>query len=220
MPALLTRTSISIPSVSKRLKASTMASSFVTSKAEPSAACPAPRMSATAVCTRAGSTPLTINRAPAFASPSAIARPSPREEPVTKAVRPDRSNNFCDIFKPSKVAPAHGQIGAIVHRRQKVDAETLALHRIDVSVLDHWHSGDEFVVPAPVEGANRFLNQRIGLAERHVHRGGESDRADAVVRRERTVVGFSHRGDLAPLGKPAGPAQVSHHHMHRVAIEH
>src|SRR5258708_6626593 len=160
MPALLTRMSISIPSASKRLKAATIASSSVTSKAEPSAACPAARMSATAVSTRAGSTPLTSTRAPALAGPSAMARPSPREEPVTRAVRPERSNRACDISNSLDVAAAHGQIRALVDRGQEVNAETFALHRIDVSVLDHRHIGDEFVVPALVEGAYGFLDQR------------------------------------------------------------
>ena len=45
----------------------------------------------TACSTRLGSTPLTMILAPALASPSAMARPSPREEPVTSAVRPERS---------------------------------------------------------------------------------------------------------------------------------
>src|SRR5882757_6549942 len=200
MPALLTRMSISIPAASKRAKASTIPASSVTSKAEPSAAYPAVRMSATAASTRAGSTPLTINRAPAFASPSAMARPSPREEPVTRAVRPERSNKACDISNSLDVAAAHGQIGTIIHRGQEVDAKAFALHRIDVSVLDQGHVGDEFIVPALVEGAHGFLDQRIRLAERHVHGGGETDRADAIVRREGAVVGLGHGGDLASFG--------------------
>src|SRR5207247_443162 len=190
MPALLTRMSISVPAASKRAKAATISASSVTSKAAPSAACPAARMSATVVSTRAASTPLMIRRAPAFANPSAMARPSPREEPVTRAVRPERSNNACDIEKPSSVAAAHGQVGTLVDLRQQVDAEALSLHGIDVSILDHRHVGDEFVVPSLVEGSHGLLDQRIRLAERHVHRRHESDRADAVVRRERTVIGF------------------------------
>src|SRR5437660_1056963 len=164
MPALLTRMSISIPAVSKRAKASTIAASSVTSNAEPSAAYPAARISVTVVSTRTGSTPLTISRAPAFASPSAMARPSPREEPVTKAVRPERSNNACDIFLPSNVGAAHRQIGTLVDRRLEVGAEALALHRINVSVLDHRHLGDKLVIPAPVEGAH-FADCDLDLLE-------------------------------------------------------
>src|ERR1700730_6467692 len=145
MPALLTRMSISIPPASKRAKASTIPASSVTSKAEPSAACPAARKSATAASTRAGSTPLTISRAPAFANPSAMARPSPREEPVTRAVRPERSNNACDIAKPSNVAAADGQVRTLINLGQEVDAEAVPFHRIDIAVLDHGHVGDEVV---------------------------------------------------------------------------
>src|SRR6266581_3693970 len=218
MPALLTRMSISMPSVSKRAKASTIPASLVTSKAEPSAACPAACISATAASTRAGSAPLTITRAPAFARPSAIARPSPREEPVTKAVRSERSNNACDMTNLLDVGAAHGQIGTLVDRRQEVDAEALPLHRIDVAVPDVRHVGDEFVIPALVEGTHGFLDQRIRLAERHVHGGSKADRTNAIVWCEGTVVGFGHGRDLAPLGEPAGPAQIRHHDMHRVAI--
>src|SRR5450756_1263931 len=176
--------SISVPAASNRAKAATIPASSVTSKAAPSAACPAARNSATAASTRAGSTPLMIKRAPAFASPSAMARPSPREDPVTSAVRPERSNNDCDIEKPSNVAAAHGQVGALVDLRQQVDTEALAFHGIDISILDLRHVGDKFVIPALVKGAHGLLDQSIRLAERHVHGRHESDRADAVVRRE------------------------------------
>ena len=43
---------------------------------------------------------------------------------------------------------------------------------------------------------------------------------DAIMRREGPVVGVRHRRDLAPLGQPAGPAEIRHHDAHRVAVEH
>ena len=69
---------------------------------------------------RAGSTPLTISRAPAFASPSAMARPRPREEPVTSAVRPVRSTRLCVMRLPhvslqrtAKAAPPSWMTGIV-----------------------------------------------------------------------------------------------------------
>src|SRR6478735_3642524 len=221
MPALLTRMSTASPSRSKRSKAATIAGSSVTLKAAPSAWWPAARNSATACSTRLGSTPLMISLAPALAMPSAMARPRPREEPVTSAVRPERSNRAVLISKiSSDVGTAHGQIGAVEYGGQKVDAEAGAFHRIDKTVLDRGHGGDELIVPALVEGAHGFLDQRVGLAERHVDGGAEADRADAIMRREGPVIGLGHRRDLATLGEAAGPAQIRHHHMHGVPVEH
>src|SRR5262249_18766857 len=144
-----------------------IAASSVTSKAAPSAASPAARMSPTAASTRAGSVPLTISRAPAFPMPSAIARPSPREEPVTSAVRPVRSNSE-SVIQTSPVAAAHDEIRAIKDRWLQIDAQARPFHRIDIAILDHGHGRDKLVVPAIVEGAHRFLDQRVRLAEGHV----------------------------------------------------
>ena len=51
-------------------------------------------------------------------------------------------------------------------------------------------------------------------------RGDEADRADAIMRREGAVIGFRHGRDLAAFGQPAGPAQVDHDDVNRVAVEH
>src|SRR4051794_25704320 len=104
------------------------------------------------------------SRAPALAKPSAMARPRPREEPVTRAVLPERSKSDVDMLH-SRVAATDGQVGALEHCRQQIDAEPRPLHRIDVAILDQRHRRDKLVVPALVEGAYRFLDQGIGLAE-------------------------------------------------------
>ena len=97
MPALFTRMSTATPCASSAAKAAFTASSSVTSKAEVSTSNPAARIRPAAASSRASFTPFRITRAPAPASPSAKARPSPREDPVIRAVRPDRSNRFSDI---------------------------------------------------------------------------------------------------------------------------
>src|SRR6516164_6004515 len=159
MPALLTRMSISMPPLSKPSNAFTTAASSVTSKAAPSAAKPTARSSPTAVSTRALSVPLMTSRAPALAMPSAMARPSPREEPVTSAVRPLRSKSESVIEVSSNVAAAHDKIGAVEHGRQQVYPEARPFHRIDIAILDHRHGRDKLVVPALVEGTHRFRSE-------------------------------------------------------------
>src|SRR3546814_5014689 len=79
-----------------------------------------------------------------------------------------------------------------------------------MAVPDGRDGGDELLVPAGVEGAYGFLDQRVGLAERRVDGGGEADRPDAVVRREGSVPGFRQGGDLAALGQPSGPRSEEH----------
>jgi hypothetical protein len=49
--------------------------------------------------------------------------------------------------------------------RQKLDAEADIFHRIGVPILDRRHRPDKLVVPALARGADRPLDQRIGLAE-------------------------------------------------------
>ena len=52
---------------------------------------PEDRSRSAAADTRSSSRPVRITRAPAAASPEAIANPIPDDEPVTNAVFPDRS---------------------------------------------------------------------------------------------------------------------------------
>ena len=107
--------------------------------------------------------PFRTTGAPAAAKPSAKARPSPREEPVTSAVRPVRSKSRriirlrCDGWLRSVRSKTPGSSSM---------PRPGPLHRIDVAVLDLRHLGHQFLVPAGVEGAHRFLDQRVGLAER------------------------------------------------------
>ena len=67
-----------------------------------------------------------------------MARPSPREEPVTSAVRPVRSNRSVATSGGSsqRCRTANGEIGALEDGGQELDAEARAFHRIDVAVLD------------------------------------------------------------------------------------
>src|SRR4051812_25106297 len=182
MPALLTRMSISMPSASNRWKAATTAASSVTSKRASWTVYPAIRISSTAADRRPWSEPLSTTVAPAAASPSAIARPRPRDDPVTRAVQPSSENRLVDIVGSSGCfRTAHGEIGTLEHGRQQFGAEAGAFHRIDVTVLDDRDFGDEFLVPAGIEGADRFLDQRVRLAERGMDGGGEADRSGAVV---------------------------------------
>src|SRR5579871_3973446 len=199
MPALLTRMSISMPALSKPSNALTTAASSVTSKAAPSAAKPAARSSPTAVSTRAGSVPLTTSRAPALAMPSAMARPSPRLEPVTSAVRPLRSKSATDIDHFLRDCCGARQDRSARTPTAAGRRQGPAPHRIDIAILDHRHGRDKLVVPALVEGADRFLDQRIRLAERHVDGRNEADGPDAVMRCERPMIGLGHRRDLAAL---------------------
>ena len=108
MPALLTRMSISMSSRSSRSKAAVTAASSVTSKRATSTAYPRAFISAAAADRRSWSEPLSTTVAPAAASPSAMALPSPREDPVTRAVRPSRANRFIDIGEASRSGAAHG----------------------------------------------------------------------------------------------------------------
>ena len=82
-----------------------------------------------------------------------MARPRPRDEPVTSAVRPVRSNRAGGM-RSSGLRAADGEVGALEDCRQKLDAEARPFHRVDVAVLDHRHLGDELLVPAGVEGAH------------------------------------------------------------------
>ena len=103
MPALLTRMSTVMPAASKVPKARTISASLVTLNGAGSAAWPAAWNCDTVSATRSGSVPLIRMRAPATASPSAMARPSPREEPVTSAVLPVRSKRGLVMSGPHRL---------------------------------------------------------------------------------------------------------------------
>src|ERR1700730_2978904 len=201
MPALLTRMSTAMPCSSRAAKAATISASLVTSKQASCTVCPAARISDTALASRPASAPFSATAAPASARPSAIARPRPRDDPVTSAVRPVRSNSW--PFMVLCLRSPYGQVGALEHRRQKLGAQARAFHREHVAVLYHRHGGDEFVVPACVKGAHTLLDQRVGLAERSMDPSDETNRADTVMRGERPMIGVSHGSDLAALGQPA-----------------
>src|ERR1700674_2235156 len=93
MPALLMTMSILTPSLSHCANASATACSSVTSKARPWASNPLLLRRPAASATVSARVPFRITLAPAVASPSASAKPMPRAEPVTSAVRPLKSNS-------------------------------------------------------------------------------------------------------------------------------
>ena len=72
----------------------------------------------------------------------------------------------------------------------KIEAQADSFHGKDKPVLDLRNGGDKFPIPSGVESAHRLLDQSIGLADRRVYRGGESDRTCAIMRRERADATF------------------------------
>ena len=82
--------------------------------------------------------------------------------------------------------------------------------RGDHAVLHLRQRGHQLLVPAGVERAHQFLDQRVGRVAGQVRGGGEHHRAGAVVRRHRQVLGLGHGGDLLGLRQAAAPGQVEH----------
>ena len=131
MPALLTRMSISMPSRSNRSKAAMTAASSVTSK--PRLVDPACRQPPWPRPPRRGAprpTPLSTTAAPAAASPSAMARPRPREEPVTRAVRPSRRRAGLTWRAPQAAEWRTVRSGRSKTAGQQLDAEAGPFHRV------------------------------------------------------------------------------------------
>ena len=89
----------------------------------------------------------------------------------------------------------------------------------DHAVLHFRQRGHQIAVPGAVEGAHALLHERVRRVERQVRRGGEHDRAGAVVRRDRQVPGLRHRGDLARLREAAAPGDVEHDDAGRAGLQ-
>ena len=103
------------------------------------------------------------------------------------------------------------RIGALDDIGQELRAEPRPGHGIDITVDDPRQLRHELLVPAGIEGADRFLDQRIGRIQRQMHGGGIDDRAGAVMGRDGEMVGLREACDLARLGDAADPAEVGHH---------
>src|ERR1700686_1718791 len=99
------------------------------------------------------------------------------------------------------------QILTLEHTWLQFDTQPGTFHRIHVTVFNAWHDGDQLVIPAAIKRADRFLDQGIRLTERHVHRGDESHRADAIMRRKRAMPGFCQGGDLSSFRESTRPTQ-------------
>ena len=95
MPLLLITMSSGPTRRSTSLTPASTAASSLTSNAQVSARMPSAASAPAARARLAASRPLSTTRAPALPSARASARPMPRLEPVTRAMRPVRSNSGC-----------------------------------------------------------------------------------------------------------------------------
>src|ERR1700730_10227555 len=150
----------------------------------------------------------------------AASRPtSPRAEPVTRPVLPLKSNSLDDILFFLKATSTDMQVWTIKDRRLKIEAQAHPFHGVHKPVLDLRNGCDKFLIPARVESAYCLLDKSIGLAERRVHRGGETDRTSAIMGCERPMPRFRQRRDLAAFRQASGPAQIHHSDMNGVALQ-
>src|SRR5476651_1658388 len=156
MPALLMTMSTCTPSLSHCANASATACSSVTSKARPWASNPLLFSRAAASATVSARVPFKITLAPAVASPSASAKPMPRAEPVTSAVRPLKSNScvmrcsFSGCKCETRVRPSRGGTPVAI---------TLISHP-PVKTSDGCVVGDEIQSGAIFEVLLRALDER------------------------------------------------------------
>src|SRR5277367_1381277 len=104
--------------------------------------------------------------------------------------------------------PRHRE--SLVQVRRQFEAESGAGRNGDETVLYLGQCRHQIAIPGPVVGADALLYQGVRRVERQMGRSGEDHRTCAVVRGDRQMPGFGHRGDFLGLGNAAAPADVQH----------
>src|SRR3569623_1404567 len=137
--------------------------------------------------------------APAAANPSAMARPVPREEPVTIAILPVRSNKFIAslLWARRQCAPAPRQCGDgrdARHNRVGAGARGIPVERSLPNALEDAYQQEEVECEVPVEVGQAVQTDRGAVARNHFLKRREAARSKvdapeprAPVRRQNPV---------------------------------
>src|SRR5687767_14817457 len=88
-------------------------------------------------------------------------------------------------WRTSGWTDAHRGVLAFPDFRQQLHADAGPRRLAEVTPYRLRHVRDQLVVPAGIEGAHRFLDQRIRRPDREVYRRRVDQRPGAVVRRDR-----------------------------------
>src|SRR5271168_4480140 len=106
--------------------------------------------------------------------------------------------------------PRHRE--SLVQVRRQFETKSGAGRNGDETVLYLGQCRHQIAIPGPVVGADALLHQGVRRVERQMGRSSENHRTCAVVRRDRQMPCFGHRGDFLGFGNASAPGDIQHHY--------